>query len=438
MTQLRKIPPRFWNILWCIMLAGYILAGITLVPFHGDESTQIYMAHDYFYQFVQHDLALVTYSANPTSPVEQDLRLINGTVNKYTIGLIVHLSGRGIDALNNPYLWDTTYEYNLRAGHMPDDALLNVARLPSALFLAAGIGLIFAVGMAVGGRGTAYLASLYYALHPLLLLNGRRAMMEGSLIAFGLLVLLGGIYVIRYRTGWAALLLGAASGLAVASKHTNAFTVFAVFAVCGVWLFALRWHRSSAQKPPFAILLAAGIAAFAVFYALNPAWWGAPAERAAEVLRQRTALLEGQSAVFGSYATFGEQLSGFWRQAFVALPQYYEVDGWQDNIGDQISRYEASIWRGIAVGGSTLGGLLLLGLCLVGGWRLLRDNTTPVGIRALIGTWTLAMIISTALLTPLEWGRYYLPVYPALGLFAALGLSHLIAVGKRQSPTHAN
>lgn len=455
MTQLRKIPPRLLDALWCALLAAYILIGTPLIPFHGDESTLIYMGRDYFYQFVQRDLGLVMYSDPPINPMEQDLRLINGTINKYTIGLAAHLNGFTINDLNNPYLWDTTYEYNLRAGHIPNDALLHTARWPSALFLALGVVFMFAIGGAVGGRLTAYLVSLYYALHPVLLLNGRRAMMEGSMIAFSLLVVLAGIYVIRYRAWWAAILLGAAAGLAVASKHNAAFTVFIVFAVCGVWLFIERWRDTeraavaqqpesrekqavrqnfalrrarvnALQKPPFGLLIIAGIVAMLVFYALNPAWWGDPVARAQEVLQHRTALLDGQTATFGGYSGLADQIGGFWRQAFIALPQYYEVADWEQNIGDQIARYEASIWRGVAIGGSTIGAILLLIACLIGAWRLLRDNEKSLAIRVLAGAWALAMVVSTGLLSPLEWQRYMLPAYPALGLLAALGTSEVI------------
>lgn len=68
----------------------------------------------------------------------------------------------------------------------------------------------------------------------------------------------------------------------------------------------------------------------------------------------------------------------------------------------------------------------MLALTLVGFWALLRDHATSGAIRWVIGVWALAMFASTALLTPLEWQRYYIPAYPAVGLLASYGAVWLV------------
>src|SRR5690606_15042710 len=121
---------------------------------------------------------------------------------------------------------------NQRTGHFPADDLLRAARWPSALLTAAGVVVMFALGREAGGRPAAYLASAYYALSPALLLNGRRAMMEGSLLFFSLLVVLAGVWFLRTYSWRTALLMGVAGGLALASKHTALFAVTVVFGGC--------------------------------------------------------------------------------------------------------------------------------------------------------------------------------------------------------------
>ena len=54
---------------------------------------------------------------------------------------------------------------------------------------ALGVIPIFVLGWNLRLRSMAYPAALLYALHPVILLNGRRAMMEGSLILFSLLTM---------------------------------------------------------------------------------------------------------------------------------------------------------------------------------------------------------------------------------------------------------
>jgi 4-amino-4-deoxy-L-arabinose transferase-like glycosyltransferase len=408
---------------YLLLLAVYILAGTVLAPFHGDESTLIYMSRDYAYQFLQGDVERVRYHEPPLNATEQELRLLNGTLPKYLMGFAWHMGGFSVDDLNEQWDWGADWNYNQSTGHAPSEALLQVTRVPSGLLLALGAVFMFAIGRSVGGRPVAYLASLYYALSPALLLNGRRAMMEGSLTAFSLLVVLAALWLLRERRWWQALLLGAAAGLALASKHSGAFTLVAVFGACAVYPL-LEWFGTKA-RPRLIIylqLVLAGLVALGVFYALNPAWWGDPLARLDEVLHLRTTLLAGQTAAFGGYMSLGDALGGFFRQVFVGLPQYYEVANWAQFIAEPIARYENSVWRGVSLGGSIIGGMVLLVLMLIGFSALVRNKMTSGAVRWLVGAWALAMFASTALLTPLEWQRYYLPAYPAVGLLAALGV----------------
>lgn len=87
---------RLLDVLLVCALAGYVLAGTALAPFHGDESTLIYMSRDFFAQFVQGDVARLRYSSPPASAQEQELRLLNGSLSKMLIGLSWALQGGSI------------------------------------------------------------------------------------------------------------------------------------------------------------------------------------------------------------------------------------------------------------------------------------------------------------------------------------------------------
>lgn len=416
--------------LFIILLALYILAGTTLTPFHADEATQVYMSHDYAYQFLQRDLNLVTYRDPPISPQEQELRMLNGSINKYLIGLAWHLAGFNVEQLNQQWDWGADFNYNLTTNHAPAQALLMAARIPSALLLATGVLWIFLIGMQLGGRPTAYLTALFYALNPLLLANGRRAMMEGSFIAFTLLAVLAAIWWVKIsgnRLWVLSALLGIASGLALASKHTALFVVAPVLGACFLWSLVCLIRDDTRQRglrALLSLLLAGGLAAL-VFYALNPVWWGDPLHRAGEVLALRERLLSEQTNVFGGYPDFGASVSGFFNHVFVGQSQYFEIAGWENYISDQIAAYEASPWAGIAIGGSAIGGLLLLALTLIGFARLFVKSTVLSGVRMIVLVWAAAALASTLLLTPLDWARYYLPALPVIGVLSAYGLAGL-------------
>lgn len=472
-TRNLELGTRNFYIVWLTVLAAYILAGTALVPFHGDESTQIYMSRDYAYLFLDHDLNRVLYNPTPVSPTEQHLRLLNGTLPKVLIGLAWHASGLSPADLNEQWDWGADWNYNQQTGHAPTSERLQLARWSSALLLAAGVVPLFFLGRALGGTRVAYLASLYYALHPVLLLNGRRAMMEGSVTFFSLLVVLAGVWWLQALTPdpsahasgrgenaltpdpspsgrgessipskWmAATLLGVTAGLALTSKHTALFTVAAVFGVGGGRAL-YDWMKDSRAGGTRSIgslqIIFAAIVTAVVFLALNPAWWSAPMQMPGVVLELRADLLQTQVNVFGGYHHFLEQIGGFWRQVFGALPQYYEVAGWETFIGDQIARYETSPWRGVSVGGSAVGGAALLSMMVVGAWRVWRGAPERWAARLVIGAWALVVGLATLVLTPLEWQRYYLPVYPAVGLLAALGVDYALQkITNRQDAKNA-
>ncbi len=421
--------------LWLILLMAYILIGTATAPFHGDESTLIYMSRDYDYLFIQRDWGKVLYAEPPVSATEQQLRLLNGVIHKYLVGLARQLNNLPSETVNEQWDWGADWNYNQQTGRAPSTALLLTARAASVGFLAAGVVVMFALGKALGGGLTAYAASLYYALHPALLLNGRRAMMESSFLFFTLLLLLVGVWMAQRPSLARTVLLGIVAGLALASKHTALFSVVTVYLSLLIYLI-IQSIRSTDDDSPvdytiLPYLVIAALVTGGVFYALNPAWWGDPLGRAQTVWTLRNDLLAGQTDAFGGYADFSDQLAGFLRQAFMAQPQYYEVEGWDATIGGQIAAYEGLPWRGVSIGGSLPGALALGGLLLIGAWRLLRDHRRDEAARWMIGVWALAMLLTTLLLTPIEWQRYYLPAYPAVGLVAALGCDHVLTLTRQ-------
>jgi len=419
---------RLISVMWLIALASMIFGGMAITPFHPDEATQIAMSRDYADLFLTGNLDAVRYQPTPVDAAAQELRLINGVVNKLLIGLAWHLGGFTVADLNAQWDWGASYEYNVTNGHMPSPELLQTARLPSTLLFVAGLLPMFALGGLVGGRTGALTATLLYALHPALLVNGRRAMMEGSLIFFMLLTVCAAVWLARRRSWLSVLALGGAAGLVLASKHTAVFGVGAVFIGA---LLALLWGMRG--KPAAAVIgivgriTIAGVLAVTIFYALNPAWWGDPLGRASEVMMVRSRLLTEQTETFGGYANFGEQWAGFARQSLIPEAQYYEVEGWDAAIGRAIVTYEATVFDGVR--DLPAGGLegvffdLLLPIVVLAGAGWLLVGKSDATVKGVIGGWMAITALTTLLLTPLEWQRYYLLMQLVTILLAAAGVA---------------
>lgn len=393
--------------------AVYIGAGTAITPFHGDESTQIYMSRDYAHLFIDHQLDLILYRQPPISAQEQELRLLNGTVSKNLFGLAWHITGLTVDDLNQQWDWGADWNYNQSTGHAPSDYLLQAARTASVFLLIAGLIPMLYIGFQIGGWGGAAAAVILYTLNPALLLNGRRAMMEGALITFSLFTVAAGVGWLKRRDWRSAVLLGVSAGLALASKHPAVFTVAAVFGVIGI--MSLIQRRGLVR-----VITAAGIAG-GVFLLLNPAWWSDPLGAAGELLRLRSNLLAGQAAAFGGYPSMIDSVGGFFRQTFGWTPQYFEIDAWAAFIGDQITRYESSGFAGVIgwVMALVVGSLAALGVLAL----IRAANHRP--IRVLIGVWAGAMMLS-ALISPLEWQRYYLSAILAVIVLSAGGVGWIV------------
>ncbi|MCC7208615.1 MAG: glycosyltransferase family 39 protein, partial [Anaerolineae bacterium] len=323
------------------------------------------------------------------------------------------------ERVNSQWLWGADLEFNRANGHAPDDQLLFVARWTSALFGAVSIAAMYALARRLIGPG-AWLAALIYATLPAVLLNARRATFEGALLAMLSLALLLAVDLARRleRRGAAAwrrwLWLGIVAGLAVTAKHT-AIIVFPPALVALTWIGRRKASRTLAGA------VMAMLAAGAVFFALNPAWWNMPLRMPGEVLRLRAELLAGQTAAFGGFTSLGERMAAL-GSAPLGPPQYYEAaQGWPEWIGGQIAAYESAGLAGIAWGGL---GVLGAALALIGLAVVVRRR----GAAGLVfGAVALFLAAALLALNPVPWQRYYLPL--AMPYALALGGGLVAVVG---------
>lgn len=415
---------RLIDVLWVVGWMLYVLAGTPLVPFHGDEATTIWMSRDYGY-LVNGQLDRVRYQQPPVDEAEQQLRLITGALSKYLMGISWQLNGYDTDDLNQQWVWGAGWSWNQQNGHAPDDTLLMLGRWPSALMLALSVPVMFAIVYISGGRVPAYVAVMLLASNPAVLLNGRRAMFEGGLILFSLLVLLAGLLFVQKQTWWRALFLGVMGGLALAAKHTALFTLLPIFAG-GIAILIWRYRNQMRELfLPIVKISIAGVVSLSLFYVLHPIWWGDSTERIRHVIEARTIILQGQLDAFGGYTDFTDQINGGIQQIFIASPQYYEVPGWGDYIADEIRRYEHSLWDGFNFGGSLPGLLIVLFLCATGiRWLVSQQRETA----SLMLIWSVSVLVLSIFINPIEWQRYYLIAYPAVGLMVGCGCGWLHAV----------
>ncbi|MCY4073677.1 MAG: glycosyltransferase family 39 protein [Chloroflexi bacterium] len=430
------------DVICLVLLSFYIIGGAAIVPFHGDESSKIYVGRDFYFLFLEGDREKLTHQAKRSaSSGEYRANLASGSISNMIYGWLAASGGYAITELNDDWHWGRDYKYNMESNRVPDARLLQTARLALAAQLAAAATLFYVFARITINRPTALLASLLFAAHPTLLLNGRRALQEGSHMLGIMLVLLAAAWLLRQRRWRGYALLGACAGLAIAIKHTSALLVALVFlAIAGLSVYESLGTGDTRNKlimRPLAGILMTGIVTLLVFYLLNPGWWDAPLETAGDVMSERSALLQRQAGVYGGYQSLGQQAKGFFRFVLIGEAQYFEDKQWAGyaEISEQIRIYESSGWAGATIGGNAIAALVMLALVSAGIIMLVRDRDISFQNRALLLFWgggTAAIVFA---LTPLPWARYYLPVLPFVLMMAAYALTSMAGAMRERIDT---
>jgi hypothetical protein len=393
------------------LLLLYALLGVSDAPFHGDESTILYMANDWFILREQGVSALY-YRTLPLNALAQELRLVNGTLAPFSYGLMLETAGVAQSALNDAWDWSADWWENQYYRHFPRPEVLFIGRWTSALALCLALALSFAAGRLLIGAPSAFLATLIAGLTPAVLLNARRAVFEGvaflgaALIWYAAARLVAG----KVRIGdW--MLLGVACGLALAAKHTSLLLIAPIF-------IALLWYGRARLLRTLSRLALAATIMSALFLLLNPSWWSEPLHVPREVLQLRSATLTVQNELFGRPLRLHERLEALVAFPFGA-PQYFEDTryAWREWLADSIQGYERALQGVTWYAASPLVYLALL----LGALTLRRARAG-----ALLGIVLLGIGAALLLTNTLMWQRYYLLLTFPLTMLATLGLTRMV------------
>ncbi len=223
-----------------LFIALYILAGIPTVPFHGDESTYIWMSEDYDRVFKKHALNEVLYQIPPDS--RQYSRLGTGSIHEYAIGFARDITNN--DDPINKWIWNKSWDENVMEGNMPPPRLLNLARIGPALMGSMAVILLFFIAhLLFSSRMIAWSTVLIFASQGPVLVSIRRAMQEGPQYLFLTLIMICAILILKdlqnlkFRR-WLYAFLGILSGISLAAKQDIVPMLAAIYislAILPIW-----------------------------------------------------------------------------------------------------------------------------------------------------------------------------------------------------------
>ncbi len=427
-TSLRHVPASTVIFLLVAgLLSGFALSSFNQVPFHPDESTQLYNSLDFdLLMSAPRSMAWYPETAQYFRETDRRLyyRLLDAPITRYLLGFGRWLTGQAVTAQD--WDWTKTWEANQQQGALPTPALLYTGRLVITLLLPVSLALVYWIGRQTAGPLLGLTAMLFFGLNALTLLHARRAMAEGALVcgsAFAIWSFLHGD-----RRPWLA---GLGAAVVVNAKQSGLLLL-------PVGLLAVLWTAGARPRIERKLLwrmVQYGAVFLLVSAALNPFAWRYPwqALQASWQLRQSLSATQASDAV----ALAGETLHPPAQRAldllvnlYIAPPAFAEYGNYRLETQASEQIYLANpahrLLRGLG-GGALLFGLTLAGLALA----LLRlPRATPEERRKLVLLLlaTLALFLGLVWLIQLPWQRYAMPLVPLVVLWQAYGLAGLPAL----------
>lgn len=360
------------------------------------------------------------------------MRRSRSPLARYAIGVGRRLGGFRVADLNGKWDYWVDFAANKAAGNMPSERLLLWSRRSMALLAILSGLLLFSMVCRCAGLLAGYVFALGFAFNPYLLDTLRRAMGEATLTFFVALALVATDVAARscglatpregrFRSRLAPsvwwLLAGLCAGLAGAAKLNG------VFVGEGAALVAWIATRSGTGAPAALRLGATGAVGIVLggtavgFIAPNPYLYPGPRpgpiSRMIQLVKQRGAEMRVQRARRPQ-----DRLDGIADRARAAARRAF--------LEHALLQFPGA-WA--LQGGFALAGLLVLSHRALQSVREARPGTELV-LLTLGGS-----LVVPAILSPLDWDRYYL--FPVLfsGLCGAVGVAVAVRLALTRAPS---
>jgi len=418
-----RISPRILLLVVFILIASLVyLAGVSRVPFHPDETTNIYMSSDFEAFFLQPS-ALFWQPGNDGEQ-RQHYRLLDPPMGRTWIGFVRWLTGQ--EELLADWDWSIPWQENQAAGALPNADLLQTGRLAAAILFPFTLILIYLTGKSLNGELTGWIAMFLTISSALVLMHTRRAMAEGWLVT-GIALSLWALIAWRERPWLCAIPIA----LAFNAKYSAALLLL-------VGILAILWNPEETKqtwRSKF-IYIAIFLAIFGgITLLLNPFLWAHPIQALSAAITARSDFMVAQAVDFAGTSslfapqTFWQSLAAMLAQLFFTPPAFAEVSNYLAQTQPAISVYLSNplnnLLRGFVGGGIQLG-FFLLGLITT--LRGIFTSPSFIPKRGLILilaalTFEFAFMLIT---TNVAFQRYYLVLLPMVILISSLGFASMI------------
>lgn len=402
-----------------LIISVFYFINLPNIPFHPDESTQIFMSGD-FEQFFQSPSSLIWEEGKPLD-VRMKYRLLDAPFIREWIGAFMAISGTTPTTVD--WDWSADWEQNEKAGALPSPQQLFIGRLSSAIFFPLELLLLFQIGKKLKGNLLGWLMLLVFAVNALVLLHSRRAMSEGSLLFFIILSLW--VFLLDRKYLYLAAIPAA---LAFNSKY-SALPIF----LLGLFVIIYRNLRSQATARQIVLqeFLYCGIFALITFL-LNPFLWGSPVKALSQALLLREDLLARQITDLGRISqgwisdSPGKRFASLIGNLFITPLAFHDVGNYIRETISAENHYLQIPLQNFMRG--YLGGAVTFLLALLGFVFALRDaikkkGNYPFLVILILGTSIQFVFLWIAFTIPFQ--RYVSPLVPYVTIWVAYSLHEI-------------
>jgi len=423
------INSHWFFILILIPISVFYFWGTKLVPFHPDESTQIFMSED-FNRYLSDPLEMIWEPGTHLSSTGR-YRMLDAPLTRYLIGLGRMLAS--IPAQSVDWDWSKSWYENQQNGAFPNDNYLIVGRLSVAIIFPLGIILLYRLGSMLGSKIGGLAAVLFFGTNALVLLHTRRAMAE-SVLVFSIIA---SLYALL-RADKRPLLAGLIVALAFNAKQS-------ALALLPIGLLAVCWIPT--RKPNKAQRIGANLSQYLggfilLSILLNPFLWRHPIQATQEAIYQRRILMRNQVSDVSNLAPSqvldepSERITILLAQLFLIPPSFSEVGNYRTQTTPAELEYLEI--TGHQLGREPLTGGIILGITLIGiGVTISEVNVAERKRRRRMLLFLLAfltMAFGQIVMVPLPWQRYSMPLIPFISLYFGIGFAWAIKNSRRFIP----
>ena len=391
--------------IWAIFYIG----NLSSVPFHPDESTQIFMSNDL--ELIFNDTSEIIFQSPQSIGLKEKYRLLDAPISKYLIGVSRVISGQ--EALSQDWDWSKSWSENSNA--FPGHDLLFSSRLIISLLFFGSIVFMYLISKSIFSNNKIPVMAIlmFFSFNALLLLHTRRAMAEGVLLFF-LLLSLYSLHKLPPKWIWASSI---PISLAINAKQSLIFLV-PIGIILIIFYHALKWKTLLIQFALFTSLL------FALWYVLNPISWKEPIAVAKIMINQRRELSSEQynaiESVTPEFAlkNVSEKMIALVAQSFILPPAPQDVSNYETNLDISITNYFQNLLHRGLLRNFFFGTILFL-LTIWGlGWSFFDLPKKQLIIFSLS---FVLLIIEILVFINVPFQRYYLPMIPFVIIFSIIG-----------------